>query len=328
MIKRLVVFVIAFISVGCGFVSAQDPEFTQFYANKLYLNPAFAGSERCPRFHLNYRNQWPALGSTYVTYNIAYDQRFDFLEGGVGVFLMNDVQGDGAIQTFSGHLQYSYTFNVNRNFSLNLGGEAAVYQKKLDWDFIFPDQIHPLYGPIYATNETSVPTELTRTYLDASAGLLGYNRNFFFGFAVHHLTQPSESYRGSSDAVLPRKYTLHFGTTIPLKGRGIKKDDLSISPNLLFQQQRDFQQLNYGLYLNRKNIVAGIWFRNNLTFHYDSFILLLGYVQSKIKFAYSYDLTVSKLRNQTLGAHEVSFAITLNCKQKKKKFRSISCPSF
>ncbi|MFT5922039.1 MAG: hypothetical protein ACI8TS_001371, partial [Flavobacteriales bacterium] len=38
---------------------AQDPEFTQFYANPLYLNPAFAGTARCPRLVMNYRNQWP-----------------------------------------------------------------------------------------------------------------------------------------------------------------------------------------------------------------------------------------------------------------------------
>ncbi|MEY4602756.1 MAG: hypothetical protein RIT43_48, partial [Bacteroidota bacterium] len=42
-------------------VSAQDPTFTQFYANPLYLNPAFAGSHGCPRFALNYRNEWPQL---------------------------------------------------------------------------------------------------------------------------------------------------------------------------------------------------------------------------------------------------------------------------
>ena len=38
--------------------NAQDPEFTQFYANPLYLNPALTGVERCPRVILNYRNQY------------------------------------------------------------------------------------------------------------------------------------------------------------------------------------------------------------------------------------------------------------------------------
>ncbi|WP_417266065.1 type IX secretion system membrane protein PorP/SprF, partial [Brumimicrobium sp.] len=48
---------------------AQDPQFSQFYANPIYLNPAFAGSHGCPRFAVNYRNQWPALSGTFVTYS-------------------------------------------------------------------------------------------------------------------------------------------------------------------------------------------------------------------------------------------------------------------
>ena len=47
--------------------SAQDPAFSQFYSNPLYLNPAFAGTNICPRVSLNYRDQWPGIGRTYVT---------------------------------------------------------------------------------------------------------------------------------------------------------------------------------------------------------------------------------------------------------------------
>ena len=58
------------ITLGLAFVltftvsseaQAQDPQFTQFYANPLYLNPAFAGTARCPRLVMAYRNQWPSL---------------------------------------------------------------------------------------------------------------------------------------------------------------------------------------------------------------------------------------------------------------------------
>lgn len=54
-------------------LQAQDLQFTQFYANPLYLNPAFAGSVRCPRICMNYRNQWPNLSGTYVSYSASYD---------------------------------------------------------------------------------------------------------------------------------------------------------------------------------------------------------------------------------------------------------------
>ena len=54
-------FLAMILLLTAGSAYAQDPEFTQFYANPLYLNPAFAGSSHCPRMNLNYRNQWPAL---------------------------------------------------------------------------------------------------------------------------------------------------------------------------------------------------------------------------------------------------------------------------
>ena len=44
---------------------AQDPEFTQFYANPIYLNPAMAGTHGCPRLNLNHRNQWPSLSGAF-----------------------------------------------------------------------------------------------------------------------------------------------------------------------------------------------------------------------------------------------------------------------
>ncbi len=325
MTKKYLLTFLAFLLGFIGSLKAQDPEFSQFYANTLYLNPAFAGSAICPRVSVNYRNQWPAL-KTYVTYSASYDQRVDALEGGVGLLVYNDVQANGLLNTTNVSGMYAYTLNINRNFSVKGGFEVAYRQKQLNPDFIYPDQIHPLYGAIYPTKQ-DLNIQTTRHYFDFSAGLVGYSKTYFFGFAVHHLTQPIEGF--INQARLPRKFTVHFGTKIPLNVRGYRKGELSISPNLLFQQQQDFQQLNFGMYLNRKNIVGGFWFRQNLSFKYDSFIMLLGFIQDKLKFAYSYDFTVSRLNNNsTLGAHEVSFAMTFNCRPKRQRFRAISCPSF
>lgn len=314
--------------VGLERLCAQDPQFSQFYASPLYLNPALTGSIKCPRVTLNYRNQWPALGSTYVTYIASYDQFVKAVEGSLGGYIYQDIQGDGAITSTNISGIYNYTFTLDRRSNINIAFQATYIQKRLNWDFIFPDMIHPLYGPIYPTAEVNVPTTESKGHFDFSTGFIYSRQSFFGGIAVHHITQPTESFRSNDDAVLPRKYTVHAGFNIPLSGRGIKKGDLLLSPNLLFQQQRDFQQMNWGLYLSRKGIVGGIWFRQNLTFHYDSFIMLLGYLKEKYKIAYSYDLTISALKNQTLGAHEVSFSMNFPCKQKKQKFRTISCPSF
>ncbi|MBT3207068.1 MAG: PorP/SprF family type IX secretion system membrane protein [Bacteroidetes bacterium] len=330
MVKRIIIFVFAIIIGGTEFANAQDPEYSQFYANSLYLNPAFAGSVVCPRISLNYRNQWPALGSTFVNYNIAADGHVDFLQGGVGLNLLKDVQGEGAIETTNIDLMYSYTSRVHRNFAIKVGFQVSYIQRVLNWsDLVFPDMIDRLYGIIYNTLETK-PTNLSEGYFDFSTGFLGYNtqKKYYFGFAVHHLSQPEESFMGNSSAVLPRKYTAHFGIEIPVFNRRFKRGDFSVSPNIMYQRQQDFEQINVGMYFSRKDFVAGVWMRQNLDLHYDAVIMLVGFVKDNLKFSYSYDLTISKMAKETLGAHEVTLSVLLPCRQKRKKWESIACPTF
>ncbi|MCX6257743.1 MAG: type IX secretion system membrane protein PorP/SprF [Bacteroidia bacterium] len=324
--KILLIFTLFIGLSELGF--GQDPEFSQFYANQLYLNPAFAGSAICPRLSLNYRNQWPALHNTFITYNASVDGYLDVVQGGVGFHFMNDQQGDGTIKTTNVDAMYAYTLRVTRSFSLTGGFQTSWIQRKLDWNrLIFPDMIDALYGVIYRTNE-QYPKDANKSYFDFSTGLLGFGTNYYFGIAVHHLAEPVESFNNSSDAVLPRKYTAHVGFIIPLTGDNIKRGELQLSPNFMYQKQQDFEQFNYGLYLSRRGVTAGFWLRQNIQFNYDAFIIMLGFVQDNFKLAYSYDITISKLAKETLGAHEISFSYMFPCFQKKKTWNAIKCPSF
>jgi hypothetical protein len=62
----LLSFIIVIDSLG------QDPTFSQFYANKLYLSPSFAGATEQYRLAMNYRNQWPAVPGVFNTYSISF----------------------------------------------------------------------------------------------------------------------------------------------------------------------------------------------------------------------------------------------------------------
>ncbi len=318
MLKRhVLIFCVLFSVLFSENVFAQDPEFTQFYANPLYLNPAFAGTARCPRINLNYRNQWPAISGTYVTYSASYDQHFDAIGGGLGLLVMNDKAGRGTLTTTNVALMYSYQLNVTREFSMKFGFQAGFFQKSIDWSKLtFGDMIDERRGFVYNTNE--VPGQSSKSNVDLSVGMLGYSKRYFFGAAVHHLTQPDEGLIGPSK--LPMKITAHAGAVLPI---GDKNNQTTISPNVLFQKQQDFQQLNLGVYVNKGSIVGGLWYRNQ-----DSFIALIGLTQNHFKIGYSYDVTVSKLTNATAGSHELSFSIQFECRPKKKKFRTVSCPSF
>ena len=309
-------------------IRAQDPAFSQFYANPLYLNPAFAGATDggCPRANLNYRDQWPGIGRTYVTTSASWDQHINAIGGGLGVIVAQDRAGAGHLNTTHASLLYSYHLEVNRKFSVKAGFEASYRMINLDWEELtFGDMIHPQYGFIYPTNEDIDNYTETKSFPDFSTGILGYSENFFFGFAAHHLTRPEQGFI-SDGSELPTKFTAHIGGSFPLSR--YRNAVTTISPNFLYQKQQDFQQFNYGIYVNRGPMVGGLWARNSLN-NFDSFILMVGIIQETFKFGYSYDITVSNLKNSnTLGAHELSFTLFMPCRSRSKSFNTISCPQF
>ena len=157
-----------------------------------------------------------------------------------------------------------------------------------------------------------------KSFVDFSAGAVMFTKRYFVGFAADHLTQPDEGLQGTSR--LPVKYTAHAGAIIPV---GSKESETSISPNILYQKQQDFQQINLGVYINKGAFVGGLWYRNS-----DAFIVLIGIQHGMFKVGYSYDVTVSGLTNASAGSHELSLGLQLNCKKPKPKYRPGSCPSF
>jgi type IX secretion system PorP/SprF family membrane protein len=320
--------VVAALFLACADLNAQDPEFTQFYANPIYLNPAFAGSHGCPRLNMNHRNQWPAISGAFVTNSISYDQFVNTLQGGIAFMVTNDMAGKNTINWSTVNLAYSYHLQINRKFSLLFGAQATWNQKFLDWSKLtFGDQIDPRRGFIYQTGDLPRGTIMdngwgTRGFFDVSAGFVGFSKNFFFGFCAKHLNQPQESLI-LGDARMPMRFTGHMGANIEF-GKGSQYQNVTaISPNVIYSYQDGFMQLNVGTYIKYGVFTAGFWLRAR-----DAFIMTIGIDSGTFRFGYSYDVTVSQLTNASGGSHELSLGLNFNCKSKPEKFRTISCPSF
>jgi type IX secretion system PorP/SprF family membrane protein len=325
MVRRLIFITVSTIAFFSVFTTqkakAQDPTFTQFYANPLYLNPALAGTATCPRVVFNHRNQWPALSGNFVTNSVSYDQYVDAVSGGLGLYVLSDNAGRGTLTQFSVNGIYSYQLALSEKISMVAGFQASYFQRNLDWGSLtFGDQIDPRRGFIYDTQDTPRGGKVDN--VDFSTGFVIFSETFFGGVAVHHLFEPNESLI-VQEAPLERRYTVHAGAKLPL-GKDIKGNtDTYISPNILYQQQYDFQQINLGLYIQKGLLIGGVWYRFE-----DSFIILLGVETEQFKTGYSYDLTTSRLTTETAGSHEISFAFNFNCRPKKKRFRAIKCPAF
>jgi type IX secretion system PorP/SprF family membrane protein len=128
--KKLYTFLLlSFLLLSHKIIKAQDPQFTQFYANPLYLNPAFAGSTICPRICFNYRNQWPGIPATYTTTSASFDRYVYGIKSGIGLLVTNDQAGAGTIKTTNVSGIYSYQLTITRSFSINEGFRLLTDKK-------------------------------------------------------------------------------------------------------------------------------------------------------------------------------------------------------
>jgi len=309
----------------------QDYTYSQFYADPLYLNPALAGSEYCPRISINYRNQWPALPGSFVSSGVSYDQYVDFLHGGLGVMVNYDKSGEASITRSQINAIYAYNLFVNNEIMANLALEAGFGQNGVNWnDLIFGSQIDPASGNILPPSPQPGDFNGNVNYLDFSGGfLVGYDEKYFIGGALHHLSQPDVSFFDQNQNILNMKVTVHAGANIDFESgyRRSAKPALIISPNILYQQQGKFRQLNLGSYFTITSFTAGLWYRHAFE-NPDAIIISVGFTNENLRVGYSYDYTISKFSNSGGGAHELSVAWIFSCEKKSRRPKAIICPTF
>ena len=310
---------------------AQDPQFSQFYANPLYTNPAFAGASGNYRVVLNARDQYTALQNNYKTISGSFDFNIPQLGGGLGAIATSDVSGDGQLTTTTFGAIYSYQIQITQGFSMRAGIQGSFVQKSYDFSkFQFGDMIDDRFGFVNKTSEKVANQQIG--FPNFAAGILAYTNLFYGGFAVHNVAEPNQSFyfpkSGSSQYALPRRYTAHAGMNIDLTNERDEFERLSVSPNIIYMSQRDFNQINLGFYVRKQTITSGLWFRQTSQ-NTDALILLFGLRFPRWRVGYSYDVTISGAKTATMGSHELSLAFEIAPKKQTKRiFKPLVCPVF
>ncbi len=331
-----------------GAVTAQDPQFSQFYAAPLYLNPAMAGSTGQARAGVNYRNQWPAIDANFTTMSAYFDYFIEDKNSAVGVILTRDREGLAGLRSLSVGLQYAYELKINDNLGFRPGIQVALFNRDINFGRLtFGDQFDPSTGQFLdQPTAESFQTNFSKTFVDLSFGGVLFTRKAWLGVSAWHLTEPNQSIIDESSP-LPRKYSIHGGFKFVLKpgsvGSGMyaRKAERSIAPAIQYRHQGKFDQMDVGLYFTAEPMVLGAWYRGvpfkNLDqfVNNESIVLLLGFTQlgakDAINIGYSFDYTVSKLGPGSGGAHEFSLVYTWPMRNPRKPPKDklmIPCPDF
>lgn len=334
-------FSTALLAVFCSLtLAAQDVHFSQFWASPLTLNPALTGMTPCTyRAAVNYRNQWASVvgPSSFQTYGVSFDAglfkgRFNGSMLGIGGHFYNDRAGDGILQNLTAQfsLAYHQALGSDRHY-ISVGFQGGLVQKRLDPDrFVFEDMIDA-NGVIPGATTADVLANNNFSNFDLNAGfhwVSNFTDNFtmYAGAALFHITEPVESFKGSSDNVLNRRWVGHGGMKIGLNEKAV------LLPSVLYMTQTEYSNteilggLSLGLPIgDESTFYLGGYYRNQ-----DALIASVGFDFKNVQFGMSYDVTTSDLgavaNNQ--GGIELSL-LYFGCLQTTAKpKRMVDCPRF
>src|SRR5690606_6143902 len=172
----------------CAFMAsasvAQDPNFSQFFASPITLNPAMTGKfDGVFRVAGNYRNQWPPISNALVTKTASVD--FGILKNripeidqfGVGVHGFTDRGGDGVRVANAGGISVAYHRGLDEDgyHQIGVGFQGVYVNKRLDVTKVyFEDELTPTGFVPGTTGEFFTNKQINVSYVDMNAGVL-YN---------------------------------------------------------------------------------------------------------------------------------------------------------
>lgn len=313
---------------------AQDPQFSQFYANSLYLNPGFTGNTTQLRMATTYRNQWPGVPGGFKSYTASIDYNIEEAKSGVGLLFTHDEAGSGGLRFTNIAALYAAQIRLSRKLGFKPGLKFSYTRRDVNQaDLIFGDQIARDGAP-----NTIETLQEGIGYLDLGFGaVLAHSEKYWFGLSIDHLNRPNYSLFGT-ESRLPTKLSMHGGWNFEVDkpGDNFGKDNIRVLVH--YKSQQDWDQLELGGYYEMDKVFFGLWYRglpglksykqgysNN-----DAVILLLGLEVNDLRIGYSYDVTISRLVSDSGGAHEISLVFEAASRRKKrsrKRFQ-IPCPKF
>lgn len=319
---------------------AQDPNFSQFFASPLTLNPALTGKfDGAYRIAGNYRNQWPTINNAFVTKTVSLD--FGILKNrlveidqlGIGIIGITDRAGDGVLVTNGAGLSIAYHKGLDENgfHQIGAGFQGTYTNKRLDVTKVyFEDELTPLGFVPGTTSEVFTNSQINISYFDVNAGLLyngstnGYN-NFYLGASMYHINKPKESFKGGQ-YLLAARTTFQGGGKIPIGSYNAihfaaihsmqaKAHNTVVGGTFSYNVNNSDQ--------NPTNVYLGAWYRFN-----DAAIPYIGLEFSGLHIGFTYDANTSSLKpaSNTKGGMEISLIYIKQPSDPDAK--RLNCPRF
>ncbi len=320
--KYLIIGLIWIFALGAF---GQDPTFSQYDANQLYYNPAYAGYKEDVYVNSFFRSQWTGLDGAPTTLSVAMDGAIN--DGKVGLGLMIQHDQLGAQSNIAAYGNYAYRIQVGEqeHSKLAFGLGFGFIQNGIDGTKLNPVQANDIY----------VPTTFESILLpDARLGVYYSNDHFFAGASVDNLIAQYMHPNESTALLIPVPKPHTYFTTGALFDIGY---DTKFKPSILIKDApgaptsmdvNAFVLMSEKLWLGATYRTAvNIYNKANLQSGLPASSAMVGmaefFVNENFRVGYAFDYSLNKLGTYGYGSHELSISIML--KQSPTVDRTRNC---
>jgi type IX secretion system PorP/SprF family membrane protein len=297
-------------------VAQQVPMYSQYIMNGFLINPSFAGRDGYTTVNLTVREQWVGMAGSPSTYAASFQTRIlknSYISKstsvrkklikptkggkvGLGGYVFSDNNGimrrTGAQAVYAYHIQMGQTGGYPNDLAFGLA--MTGYQFSINTEGLNYDTDDPLLN----SYDRSV------FITDFNFGASYTTSKYYVGFAMTNLLRGSLLFADTSNTKRTElgHYFLTGGMKFPLT------NDWVLEPSA-FMKSSDmlFKSLQVDLTTRifyKDDYWAGLSLRTN-----DALIMLLGLKYDRFYFAYAFDFTLTDIRKQSFGTHEITLAV-------------------
>lgn len=300
--------------------SAQDPNFSQFIASPLSINPALTSNgESSWRAMSNVRTQWVGIGSSYITQSLSVDGKLKKLDDdnylGIGGMVIAEKAMDGIFKSTYININTAYHLSLdNKGNGLAVGLGYINNNTRIDFSQLsFDQQLSSIgFDRTLPAGEPSLSN--ATSFSSACAGIMYTydNDNTFLnlGAAGYRFVKSNRSVLDDKTQYISPRYDIHadFGTALN------DRVNLNVSAVHMIQNGTSNTSIgtSFGLVQNSNDFNSEQLRMLNLGMFYkigNAIIPYVGYNYNAFQFGFSYDVNVSSVKSGSMSARsfEISF---------------------
>ncbi|MCX8080195.1 MAG: type IX secretion system membrane protein PorP/SprF [Bacteroidia bacterium] len=288
----------------------QDPQFTQFFNNRLLYNPGYAGTSNAMCGGIQFRRMWAAFDGAPLTFNATFDTKLKEIPIGLGLIAMYDKIGP--MNSIFLRIPVSYILKVGPG-NLGIGLDVGLMQKRISNDWITPDQ-NLFDNSIPGNYGLAANPDFSKLTYDISFGAF-YNapKKFYVGLSSTHLPAQTLKSTDSIQYKVTRHYYFMAGVNFALDPRN------QLVPNIKVKSDISAMAIDINLlYIWNEQLMLGASYR-----HTDVIAPMVGFnfalpSGANLRAFLSHDyFALSKIKGHTWGSPELTLTFCQPIKIKK-----------